>query len=119
MTTPQRVAVSDVQRALNMLRKVDVPVLGLVENMAGFSDAQGNEHLIFGAGGGAAIAAKYDVPLLASIPLTMQISSDGDSGVPTALSASPAGALFRGLADKLVALTPAQHAAKSPLNVIK
>jgi len=57
--------------------------------------------------------------LLASIPLEMQISADGDNGVPTALSPRPTGELFRSLAASVVALTPAQHAAKGSLNVIK
>ncbi|MEZ4754659.1 MAG: Mrp/NBP35 family ATP-binding protein, partial [Bdellovibrionota bacterium] len=73
VTTPQEVALSDVRKSINMLAKVNVDVLGIVENMAGFKAPDGTIHEIFGAGGGQQLAEKFSLPLLASIPLDPKI----------------------------------------------
>lgn len=86
VTTPQEVAMSDVRRAITMFEKVNVPVLGIVENMAGFVSPSGEKFDIFGAGGGQQLATRYNVPLLASIPIEMRIRAGGDSGNPSCLS---------------------------------
>jgi ATP-binding protein involved in chromosome partitioning len=83
VTTPQDVATLDARKALKMFEKVEVPVLGLVENMAVHvcSHCGQVEHL-FGHGGGERIAAQYGVPLLGSLPLELAIREQGDAGVP-------------------------------------
>lgn len=87
VTTPQEIATLDARKALKMFEKVEVPVLGLVENMAVHvcSNCGHSEHL-FGEGGGARMAEKYGVPLLGSLPLELAIREQGDAGVPVVAS---------------------------------
>lgn len=85
VTTPQEVAVSDVRRALNMFRKVNVPLLGVIENMSGFTLPNGEQLNIFGKGGGASLAEQYGVPFLGEIPLDIRVREGGDAGSPFAL----------------------------------
>ena len=105
VTTPQEVATLDARKALNMFRKVDVAVLGLVENMAQHvcSNCGHVEHL-FGQGGGADMAARYGVPLLGSLPLEIGIREQGDAGVPIVAAApeSAAAQAYRVTARRLV-----------------
>ncbi|MBP8818023.1 MAG: iron-sulfur cluster carrier protein ApbC [Bifidobacterium sp.] len=105
VTTPQEVATLDARKALNMFRKVDVAVLGLVENMAQHvcSNCGHVEHL-FGQGGGERMAAQYGVPLLGSLPLEAGIREQGDAGVPIVASApdSAAARAYRATARRLV-----------------
>jgi len=84
VTTPQDIALLDARRALRMFEKVEVPVLGIVENMAVHvcSNCGHAEH-IFGEGGGERIAQQYGVPLLGSLPLDLRIREQADSGNPT------------------------------------
>ncbi|MDN5864126.1 MAG: Mrp/NBP35 family ATP-binding protein [Gammaproteobacteria bacterium] len=87
VTTPQEIAVADARKGVAMFRKVEVPVLGIVENMAGFRCAHCNEVTeIFGAGGGARLAEESEVPLLGTIPLAPDIQSATDSGRPSVAS---------------------------------
>jgi ATP-binding protein involved in chromosome partitioning len=83
VTTPQDVATLDARKALKMFEKVDVPVLGLVENMAVHvcSNCGHTEH-VFGEGGGQRMAAQYGVALLGSLPLEIRVREQGDAGVP-------------------------------------
>ncbi|QNP42219.1 iron-sulfur cluster carrier protein ApbC [Lysobacter terrestris] len=83
VTTPQDVATLDARKALKMFEKVEVPVLGLVENMAVHvcSNCGHAEH-IFGEGGGQRMAAQYGVPLLGSLPLEAAVREQGDAGTP-------------------------------------
>ncbi len=87
VTTPQDIALLDARRALKMFEKVEVPVLGIVENMAIHvcSNCGHAEH-IFGSGGGGRMAAQYDVPLLGSLPLELSIREQADGGFPTVAS---------------------------------
>ncbi len=87
VTTPQDIALMDAQKGIEMFRKVDVPVLGIVENMAVHvcSECGHREH-IFGADGGERIADEYGVPLLASLPLSLSIREQTDSGQPTVIA---------------------------------
>ena len=87
VTTPQNIALQDAVKGIEMFRKVDVPVLGIIENMALHicSNCQHIEH-IFGEGGGEEIAAQYDVPLLGQLPLALRIREDADNGKPTVLA---------------------------------
>jgi ATP-binding protein involved in chromosome partitioning len=106
VTTPQDIALLDARKGLKMFEKVDVPVLGIVENMAlhTCSNCGHTEH-IFGAGGGVRMAAQYGVPLLGSLPLDIRIREQGDGGTPT-VAADPTGAvaaLYREIARKTAA----------------
>ncbi|MGY0798348.1 iron-sulfur cluster carrier protein ApbC [Lysobacter sp. A286] len=87
VTTPQDVATLDAKKALKMFEKVEVPVLGLIENMAVHvcSNCGHAEH-VFGEGGGQRMASQYDVPLLGSLPLERLIREQGDAGVPVVLA---------------------------------
>ncbi|MCD9029956.1 iron-sulfur cluster carrier protein ApbC [Luteimonas sp. BDR2-5] len=106
VTTPQDVATLDARKALRMFEKVEVAVLGIIENMAQHvcSNCGHVEHL-FGAGGGERMAAQYGVPLLGSLPLEIGIREQGDAGVPIVASApdSPAAQAYRQAARNLVA----------------
>ena len=87
VTTPQDVALLDAQKGIEMFRKVDVPILGIVENMAVHICSQcGHTEHIFGSEGGARIAHDYGVQLLASLPLALSIRQQTDAGVPTVVA---------------------------------
>ncbi|MBV6815318.1 iron-sulfur cluster carrier protein ApbC [Xanthomonas campestris pv. passiflorae] len=88
VTTPQDIATLDARKALKMFEKVEVPVLGIVENMAVHtcSNCGHREHL-FGEGGGERMAAQYGVPLLGSLPLEITIREQGDTGQPIVVAA--------------------------------
>ncbi|MCC6933525.1 MAG: Mrp/NBP35 family ATP-binding protein [Deltaproteobacteria bacterium] len=85
VTTPQEVAVSDVRRAVNMFAKVNVPILGVVENMAGLTLPNGEILHLFGQGGGQALCDQYQLKMLGSIPLDMKVREGGDKGMPIVL----------------------------------
>jgi ATP-binding protein involved in chromosome partitioning len=86
VTTPQEVALDDARKGLRMFGKHDTPVLGIVENMAGFRCPDcGSTHDIFGAGGGERFAEENDMPFLGSIPLDTSVREGGDSGKPVVL----------------------------------
>jgi ATP-binding protein involved in chromosome partitioning len=91
VTTPQEIAVADARKGVAMFRKVEVPVLGIVENMAGFRCAHcGEVTEIFGAGGGARLASETETAFLGSIPLAPDIQSAADNGRPS-VAADPEG----------------------------
>ena len=93
VTTPQDIALLDARKGLKMFEKVDIPILGIVENMSTHICSNcGHEEAIFGFGGGAKMCADYGLDLLGSLPLTMSIREQMDSGVPT-LVADPTGAI--------------------------
>lgn len=84
VTTPQDLALADVIRACEMLEKLSVPILGVVENMSYYHCSQcGHDEAIFGAGGGEKVAHKYKVDLLGHIPLDVHIREMTDNGKPT------------------------------------
>lgn len=87
VTTPQDIALLDARKAVQMFRKVDMTVLGIVENMSTHICTNcGHEEPIFGSGGGARMAEEYSVPLLGQLPLDIRIRSDLDRGMPTVVS---------------------------------
>jgi len=101
VTTPQDVAVLDVRKALAMFRKLNVPILGVVENMSDFACPHcGGRTPIFGEGGGQKIAGEVGVPLLAQIPIDPETRKGGDEGQPILMRRpdSPQAAAFRKLA---------------------
>ncbi|MEQ9395206.1 MAG: iron-sulfur cluster carrier protein ApbC [Haliea sp.] len=91
VTTPQDIALLDAQKGIEMFRKVDVPILGIIENMAVHVCSQcGHAEHIFGSAGGERVAREYGVPLLASLPLTLAIREQTDAGTPTVVAAPEA-----------------------------
>lgn len=106
VTTPQQVALADTRKGLAMFKMpgINIPVLGVVENMAYFTPAElpNNKYYIFGKDGGKELAAKYEVPFLGEIPLVQGIATAGDVGKPIALeSDSPMVAAFADIAGKI------------------
>ncbi len=104
VTTPQEVALIDARKAVSMFGKVNVPILGIVENMAWFECAHGTRYPIFGEGGGKKEAAALNVPLLAQIPIDPPTREGGDNGKPVALmpaAQSSVSTNFRELARKV------------------
>ncbi len=97
VTTPQEVALIDARKAVSMFAKVNVPILGLIENMAWFECEHGTRYAIFGEGGGVREAEEIGVPLIAQIPIEPPVREGGDQGTPIALTppdASPASSAF-------------------------
>ncbi len=106
VTTPQDIALIDAQRGLGMFEKVNVPILGLIENMSIHICSQcGHEEAIFGQGGGLAMASKNNVELLGSLPLDIQIRQLADSGRPTVVADpdSRAAQMYKAIARKMAA----------------
>ena len=104
VTTPQDVATLDARKALKMFEKVDIPVLGLVENMAVHVCSQcGHAEHIFGEGGGRRMAEQYGVPQLGALPLEVAIREQGDAGTPI-VAARPDSAAARAYRDTARAL---------------
>lgn len=106
VTTPQAVALADVEKGVDMFRneKVNRRIFGIVENMSWFTPAElpENRYYIFGQDGGRKMAEKYGVPLLGQLPIVQSIRENGDSGEPAALSSRPDGVAFISLAENLV-----------------
>jgi ATP-binding protein involved in chromosome partitioning len=105
VTTPQDVALLDVRKAIGMFQRLNVPILGIVENMSYFDcpHCQHRSH-IFGETGGPRLAEEYGVPLLARIPIDMETRAGGDEGFPISLRRpdSPQAAAFKALAHAVV-----------------
>jgi ATP-binding protein involved in chromosome partitioning len=105
VTTPQDVALIDARKSLHMFNKLEVPVLGIVENMSTYECPEcGHVEAIFGAGGGRRTSEELGVPLLGSIPLDPAVVAGGDTGKPVIIERpdSPTGKAFAGLAKTLV-----------------
>ncbi len=118
VTTPQDVATLDARKALKMFEKVEVPVLGLVENMAMHVCTQcGHTEHIFGSGGGERMTTQFGVPLLGSLPLELAIREQGDMGVPVVAFApdSTAAQAYRRTARRMAALLAARPRAAMPI----
>lgn len=90
VTTPQKVAISDVVKAISMFKteKINVPILGLIENMSWFTpkECPDNKYYIFGKGGVDKLSREYNIPILGRVPLIMSIVEDSDSGKPTVIN---------------------------------
>lgn len=118
VTTPQKVALADANKGLLMFRQpqINVPVLGVVENMAYFTPAElpENKYYIFGKDGGKNLSEKHNVPLLGQIPLVQSIRESGDSGLPAVLKDGANAEAFQELAETL-----ARHVAIRNASVAK
>src|SRR5579863_10612406 len=116
VTTPQAAAQRVARRAAEMANKVSLEISGVIENMSNFVTPDGQRYAIFGEGGGRALADELDVPLLASVPLTMPLREQSDAGLPlVALDPDdPASQAIRQAARGLIALAPAPRHATPP-----
>ncbi|MGZ6896469.1 MAG: Mrp/NBP35 family ATP-binding protein [Acidimicrobiia bacterium] len=108
VTTPQPAAQAVAQRAAAMAEKVELDVIGVVENMSWFRGDDGTAYEIFGAGGGAALAGQLGVPLFGRIPLVPALRAGGDEGVPIVIAdpESEAARTFVSIAEQIDAITP-------------
>lgn len=125
VTTPQDIALLDARKALKMFEKVNVPVLGVVENMSVHICTEcGHKEPIFGEGGGEMMAQKYGTTFLGGLPLNIKIREDVDKGHPTVV-ADPDGSIadsYREIARRttaLLALRPKDHRGKFPKIVVE
>ena len=119
VTTPQDIALLDARKGLQMFRKTDVPILGIIENMSYYQCPQcGHREDIFDTGGGQRAATRYEVPFLGAIPLDIQIRLGGDRGTPIVAGEpeSPVAHAFREAA-RNVALQVAIHNSSAPFSV--
>ncbi len=105
VSTPQKVAIADARKGISMFRqeKIDVPVLGLVENMSFFTPAElpDNKYFIFGKDGCNNLAKEFNVPVLGEIPLIQSIRESGDAGVPSAINDNMVSEEFMKLVDNI------------------
>ncbi len=116
VTTPQEVAMADVRKALNMFEQVHIPVLGIVENMSYFVCTNCSQpHYIFGSGGGAELAQRFQTQLLGRLPLATNVREGGDAGIPIIISDSAGlqGQAFAEIAGR-ISIEIAQGAMQSP-----
>lgn len=123
VSTPQQVALADARKGVDMYRneKVNVPILGLVENMAWFTPEElpGNKYYIFGKEGCRRLADELGVPLLAQIPLVQGICESGDGGRPAALSADTmTGIAFLNLAQAVSSVVNRRNREQPPTKVV-
>ena len=123
VSTPQQVALADARKGINMYQneKVDVPILGLVENMAWFTPAEhpDEKYFLFGREGVKQLAEEMDVPLLGQIPVVQSICQNGDDGTPEALNpANPTGQAFLQLAARVVTQTDKRNLEKAPTTIV-
>jgi ATP-binding protein involved in chromosome partitioning len=105
VTLPQQVSLEDARRGLEMFRTLDVPILGIVENMSYLELPDGSRMDIFGSGGGEALAAQAGVPFLGKIPIDPRVREGGDSGKPVIVAHpdSPVAQALREIAGQLAA----------------
>jgi ATP-binding protein involved in chromosome partitioning len=122
VTTPQTVSLADTRRAVRMYQKLNVPTLGLIENMSHFiCPSCRHETDIFGKGGGETLAQDLNIPFLGRIPIYEPIRVGGDTGVPIAIGepGSPAAGAFRTAAERLAAQLSIASYAKKPIPLVQ
>jgi ATP-binding protein involved in chromosome partitioning len=122
VTTPQKVATADAAKGVAMFRQpqINVPVLGIIENMAYFTPEElpDNRYFIFGKDGGRTLADKFKVPFLGQIPLVQGIRESGDSGLPIAMKEGPAAKAFVQLAEELARQVAIRNATFAETRVV-
>ena len=112
VTTPQGVSVADVRKAVAMFRQLNIPLLGVVENMSYFVCGHCQERTeIFGHGGGARMAADLGIPMLGEVPIDTRVRAGGDEGQPIVAAApeSPAAQAFIDVAGRVAAQVSIQN----------
>jgi ATP-binding protein involved in chromosome partitioning len=119
VTTPQNVALADAKKGIGMLmmEAINVPILGIIENMSYFTPAElpDNKYYIFGHGGGLKLAEQLEVPFLGEIPLVKAISESGDAGKPVVLeTGNPMSHAFMNIAERV-----AQHVSITNASVLQ
>jgi ATP-binding protein involved in chromosome partitioning len=124
VTTPQEVALADARKAIGMFTQdnINVPVLGLIENMAWFTPAElpENKYYIFGKEGGKKLAEANNIPLLGQIPLVQGICESGDKGSPIALDfSSPVSEAFRHLAERTAQQVAIRNATLAATKIVE
>lgn len=123
VTTPQEVALADARKGISMFmgQQVNVPVLGIVENMSWFTPAShpDEKYFIFGRDGGKVLAEQLNVRLLGQIPLVAGICHNGDSGSPTVLQNTVSGQAFLSLADNVIEAVEKRNAELPPTKIVK
>ncbi|MCD8166271.1 MAG: Mrp/NBP35 family ATP-binding protein [Bacteroides sp.] len=124
VSTPQQVALADARKGINMFtnEKVNVPILGLVENMAWFTPAElpGNRYYLFGKEGARQLAEEMEVPLLGQIPIVQSICEGGDNGTPVALNSDTVtGQAFAELAAKVVEQVDIRNREQAPTKIVE
>ena len=117
VTTPQKVALADAQKGISMFKQpqINVPILGLVENMAWFTPEElpDNKYFIFGEGGGASLAEKNEIDLLGHIPIVQSIRESGDDGYPAAMKDGVIADSFKNLAESLAQQVAIRNASQA------
>ncbi len=123
VTTPQKVALADAIKGFQMFRQsqINVPVLGIVENMAYFTPLElpENKYYIFGKDGGKQIADQYEVPLLGQIPLVQGIRESCDEGYPAVMKDDPSGKAFYNLAQELARQVAIRNATMDKTKIVE
>ena len=124
VSTPQQVALADARKGINMYTndKVNVPILGLVENMSWFTPAElpENKYYLFGKEGAKQLAEQMNVPLLGQIPIVQSICENGDKGTPAALDEnSITGRAFLALAENVVKQTEIRNASQEATRIVE
>jgi ATP-binding protein involved in chromosome partitioning len=124
VTTPQAVAAADARKAIMMLKQqqINVPILGIVENMAYFTPAElpENKYYIFGKGGGRQMAEQFELPFLGEIPIVQSIREGGDRGIPAVLNDEPVSkAAFINLAQTVARTVAIRNANLEPTKVME
>ncbi len=124
VTTPQDVAVADAVKASNMFKldTINIPIVGIVENMAWFTPAElpGNKYYIFGKGGGAQLAKKYMSTVLAQIPLIQAVREAGDQGKPAVMAESGVlSSIFDNLSNEFVKQMDLRHQLYAPTKKVE
>ncbi len=114
VTTPQNVALMDAVKGIELFNKVNIPVMGVVENMSTHICSNcGHEEQIFGTGGGDQLSAQYDIPLLGRLPLNAQIRENADAGKPSVIAGDAAAANYLEIAQKILDKLPKVEKDKS------
>lgn len=124
VSTPQAVAAADAKKAIMMFKQpqINIPILGVVENMAYFTPAElpGNKYYLFGKGGAQMMAEQFELPFLGEVPLVQSIREGGDNGLPAVLDAdNPASAIFLELAGNVARNVSMRNANVEPTKVVQ
>jgi len=123
VTTPQKVAIADATKGLTMFQQpqINVPILGVIENMAYFTPEElpDNKYYLFGKEGGKKLSAKFSVPFLGEIPIVQSIRESGDSGYPAVLKEGVTALAFTALAENLARQVAIRNAAKNKTEVVQ